>query len=373
MKRVSISQRNNWEEKIKQQGFVYYKDYYNEDAAYEFTAAEIDNIETATNKLHDMCLEVVAYVIEHNLWDDFFIPKEFTELIKWSWKEDMPSLYGRMDLAYDGENIKLLEFNADTPTGLLESSVIQWYWLEEYNKKHDQFNLIHEKLLAHMQVCKPYFLEGKLFFASVSNSAEDFITVKYLQDIAAQAGIENEFIYVEDISLNIKEQFCTLQDVLIKNIFKLYPYEWMFHETFGAVLPKTKEDCYWIEPAYKSLLSNKMLLKWLYKLFPDSPYVLPCSFQQPITKSYVRKPVFSREGANIQIIKNDTIIETTSGDYGEEGYLYQEYFEIPQFNGYTPVIGSWLIGGVSAGIGIRESTNLVTNNMSRFCPHYFLH
>ncbi|MEC5143615.1 glutathionylspermidine synthase family protein [Chitinophaga sp. 212800010-3] len=371
MKRINITQRNNWEDKIKQQGFVYYKDYYNEDAAYEFTAAQVDDIETATNEIFDMCLKVVEHVIDNNLWKEFFIPEQYAELIKWSWNEDMMSFYGRMDLAYDGRNIKLLEFNADTPTGLLEASVIQWYWLEDYNKSLDQFNSIHEKLLAHMQVCKPYFLGDKMFFSSVSNSEEDYITVKYLQDIADQAGIKNDFLYIEDISINDAGHFCTKDGQPIENIFKLYPYEWMFHEEFGTYLTSTKENCYWVEPAYKALLSNKMLLKWLYKLFPDSPYILPCEYGKPLIGDYVRKPVFSREGANIQVVKNGIILEETTGDYGEEGYLYQQYFDIPRFNGFTPVIGSWLIGGVAAGMGIRESQRLITDNMSKFAPHYF--
>ena len=114
-----------------------------------------------------------------------------------------------------------------------------------------------------------------------------------------------------------------------------------------------------------------MLLKYLYQLFPDSPYILPCAFGKPITKNYVRKPVFSREGANITIINNGQVADVTKGEYGEEGFLFQEYFEIPKFNGMTPVLGSWLIGGEAGGMGIRESSNLITNNMSYFCPHYF--
>ncbi len=371
MKRINIVPRNNWESKVKEQGFVYYKGYYSEDAAYQFTASEIDNIETATGEIFDMCLKVVQYVIDNDLWDEFFIPRKYADLIKWSWNEDLMSFYGRFDLAYNGNEIKLLEFNADTPTSLLEASVIQWYWLQEYDKNKDQFNSIHEKLVDHMKVCKPYFHDGKLWFSCVNNSQEDFITVKYMQDVAQQAGIQNDFLFIEDIGINAKNQFCTRSGEPIQNIFKLYPYEWMFGEEFGEALITTKEECYWIEPAYKAILSNKMLLKYLYQLFPHSPYVLPCEFGKPITKSYVKKPVFSREGANITIVNNGSIEDETGGEYGEEGFLFQQYFEVPKFDGKTPIVGSWLIGGIPAGMGIRESDKLITNNMSRFIPHFF--
>lgn len=371
MRRLHVTLRNNWEDKIKEQGFLYYKDYYNEQAAYEFTSSEIDAIELATAEIFDMCLQVVEYVIDNGLWDEFFIDRKYAELIKWSWKEDMMSFYGRLDLAYNGKDIKLLEFNADTPTSLLEASVVQWYWLQDYDKTKDQFNSIHEKLVDHMKVCKPYFLNGSLYFSCLNNSNEDFITVKYLQDIADQASIKNDFIYIEEVSLNGNNEFCTKEGNLIKNIFKLYPYEWLFNEEFGEALVFTKDRCYWIEPAYKAILSNKMLLKYLYKLFPNSKYILPCEYGKPITNNYVRKPVYSREGANIRIIKNNNIIDETGGEYGREGFLFQDYFEVPKFNNMTPVIGSWLIGGAPAGMGIRESSSLITGNMARFCPHFF--
>ncbi len=52
-------------------------------------------------------------------------------------------------------------------------------------------------------------------------------------------------------------------------------------------------------------------------------------------------------------------------------FLFQEYFEVPKFEGSTPILGSWLIGGLPAGMGIRESDKLITDNMSKFIPHFF--
>lgn len=375
MQRELITPRTDWERKLKEQGFVYYKDYYNESAAYSFTAQEVDNIEKATNEIFEMCLRVVQHVIDNDLLDEFFIPQKYADLIKWSWAEDMPSFYGRFDLVYgkDG-SIKLLEFNADTPTSLLEASVIQWYWLQEFNKNLDQFNSLHERLVKHMSMCKPYFYGNKkLFFACVKNSNEDFMNTKYLQDCANQALIDNSFIYMDDIGLNTQDQFCTSAGEPIGNIFKLYPYEWLFYEEFGPQLCTTKDLTMWIEPAYKAILSNKMLLVYLHKLYPDSPYILPAFFDDAsqITGDYVKKPVFSREGANVDIVIAGGVKESTPGDYGEEGFVYQQYAPIPDFDGNFPVIGSWLIGGEAGGMGIRESKTLITGNMSMFCPHYF--
>ncbi len=382
MKRITIAPRPNWEDKIKEQGFVYYKGYYNENSVYEFTAGEVDAIEAATTEIFDRCLDVVQHVIDHNLWDEFFIPRQYAELIKWSWEQDNPAFYGRFDLGVSADcgQIKLLEFNADTPTSLLEASVIQWYWLQDFDKNKDQFNSIHEKLVSHMKVCKDYLYGNlKLWLTCARGSDEDFMTVKYMQDIAQQAGIANDFLYIDEVSVEdsyLVSPFVTPQKEPINNLFKLYPYEWLFHEAFGPELVKKRDHTLWIEPPYKAILSNKMLLVYLYKLFPNHPNILPAYYSKDgentsHMRSYARKPVLGREGNNVSIFKNGNLAEQNNGEYGEEGFVLQEYFDMAKFDGNMPVIGSWLIGGVAAGMGIKETTGLVHNNMSKFIPHYF--
>jgi glutathionylspermidine synthase len=367
--------RPDWTRKIEEQGFLFYdlNDYYNESAAYAFTAAEVDAIEKATAELSEMCLAVVEHVIENKLYHEFHIPQSFADFIEWSWQQDKPSFYGRFDLAYNDGQIKLLEFNADTPTSLLEASVIQWYWLQEFDPMYDQFNSIHEKMVAHMQTCKDWLYPGPLWFASVKENVEDFMTVKYLQDCAFQAGLQTEFVHIEDIGVDELGHFYTATGQPVTNIFKLYPWEWLFNEEFSPYLGHNQDKTLWIEPPYKAILSNKMMLVYLHRLFPNSPYLLPAYFENAGgMQHYVKKPVFSREGANVSIVQNGQIIEAQEGDYGSEGFIYQQYTPLPEFNGNKAVIGSWLIGGEPAGMGIRESDGLITGNTSRFCPHYFL-
>ncbi|HEY1113767.1 MAG TPA: glutathionylspermidine synthase family protein, partial [Chitinophagaceae bacterium] len=168
------------------------------------------------------------------------------------------------------------------------------------------------------------------------------------------------------------DRFCTKEGEPINSIFKLYAWEWLFHEEFGQYLVyEANREVNWVEPAWKLILSNKMLLVLLHELFPQSEYILPARFKELLNGNYVRKPLYSREGANVSIFRNGAMVEQTGGDYGEEGYIYQKYFELPNFGGNIPIIGSWLIGGEAAGIGIREGSGLITNNTSRFVPHYF--
>lgn len=261
----------------------------------------------------------------------------------------------------------MLEFNADTPTSLFEGAAVQWFWLNDFNSALDQFNSIHEKLVERWKELKPLLNTKTLYFSCLHQFPEDLVNVNYLRDCAAQAGIETKFISVHDIGRR-KDSFVDLDENNIDFIFKLYPWEWMMNEEFGVLL--NRADTQWIEPMWKMILSNKAILPVLWKLFPGHPNLLECYYDDPHTMtSYAKKPLLSREGANVTLVENQKIISETSGEYGEEGFVFQQLQKLPDFDGNRPVLGSWIIGDNAAGMGIRETGSLVTDNFSRFVSH----
>jgi len=322
-----------------------------------------------------MCLKAVRFVINHKLYNKLAIPEAFIPFIEKSWYADRPVIYGRFDLRYDGVNPpQMLEFNADTPTSLFEASVVQWFWLQDTFPDQDQFNSIHEKLIAQWTYLKPWYNPGKLYFSCVKENPEDYTTVEYLRDCAIQAGLETGFIYMEDIGYDTdKLIFVDLDGNEIKNLFKLYPWEWMVKEEFGPMLLTEKNNINWTEPPWKMILSNKAILPILWQLFPGHKNLLEAYFEEDIKQKsisdFVKKPKLSREGANIEIYKNSKMIASSGGEYGEEGFIHQKFNPLPEFDSNYPVIGSWIIGNEPAGIGIRESKSLITDNLSRFVPH----
>lgn len=377
MKRLCVQPRPNWEQKCDEVGFHFYNIdglYWNESVCYQFSSEQIDELEAATEELHQLCLEAVDRIITEERYPQLSIPQEFFEICRQSWKNGEPSLYGRFDFRYDGVNPpKLLEYNADTPTALLEASIVQWTWLEEVFPQADQFNSIHEKLLEQLQ--QIYFRlhpsRRYLHFTCERDSEEDLGTVEYLRDVAIQAGFETKHLYIDEIGWNSAEQFfCDLEDLPIQVLFKLYPWEWMIHDEFGQLL--LKEPMLLLEPAWKMILSNKAILPILWELFPDHPNLLPAYFDPtPLAHPYISKPIFSREGANIIIYYGDRI-QQTEGIYEDEPLIYQAYWELPKFDHDYPVIGSWIIGDRAAGIGIREDRTAITQDTSKFVPHYFV-
>ncbi len=344
--------------------------YWDETACYEFSAAEIDAIEAATGELEQMSLALVDRVIEAGgpAFERLRIPPQAWESIASSWQTQQRNLYGRFDFRFDGSGPpKLLEYNADTPTALFEASVVQWDWLQAHWPERDQFNSLHEKLIA---AWKNFGLgKDKLYFAAVKGHTEDEGTVEYLRDTAVQAGLDTARIAIEDIGWD-GWRFTDFDDQGIRALFKLYPWEWLVQEEFGQHLLSGAAMV--IEPAWKMILSNKAALALLWEMAPDHPNLLP-SFLEPgqITGKVVRKPIFSREGANIQVLDGGAVVAETPGAYGAEGFVYQEHAPLPVFDGNYPVIGSWVIASEPAGIGIREDSTAITRDSSRFIPHFF--
>ena len=376
MKRISIQPRHGWQQAVEKLGFGFHTTnvpYWDESACYEFTMDEVLQIEKASAELWDLCLGAVQHVIDNRLYSRFAIPEEFVPYIERSWTEDHPAIYGRFDLAWRDGQLKLLEFNADTPTSLYEAGIVQWFWLQDLDKSKDQFNSIHEKLIACWSYLKAYLYPGLLHFSCVKQSLEDLTNTEYMRDCAMQAGLDTRLVFIDDIGWDSgRGVFVDMQEQPIRNIFKLYPWEWLVHEEFGSNILQDKNNAFWIEPSWKMILSNKAILPVLWQLYPDCPWLLPAYFESGRLRDYVRKPILSREGANIQIVQGGAVIQETEGEYGEEGYVYQEYFPLPGIDGNHPIIGSWIIGQEPAGMGIRESDSLVTDNLSRFVPHYIV-
>lgn len=372
-KQQYLSARRGYVDTLAQRGFILNPDdpYWQENQAYQFNVQQIDTLDDAATELHKLCLQAIDHIIERDYFHHFGITEPWRELVIRSWQQREPDLYGRFDFAYDGVHPpKLLEYNADTPTGLLEAAVLQWDWLQERGLP-DQFNFIHEQLIQRWQALKAQGLivEPVYFTADYANG-EDSVTTEYLRDTCVQAGLETAAVHVEDIGWN-GQGFTDLDELPIPTLFKLYPWEFLCADEFGQHLLKAKIRL--IEPAWKMLWSNKALLPTLWELAPGHPNLLEAHFKPTplLGRSYVEKAKLGREGASVRIVDPDHA-EESPGDYGAEGYIYQAYQALPEHAGSYPVCGVWVVDGVACGLGIREDQTRITRDSANFVPHFFL-
>ena len=389
MFRIATPPRPDWQSLAEKMGFkfhtMYGEPYWDESAYYQFSLEQIEqDLEAPSEEIHQMCLDIVDRVVhDAHLLDLFCIPEFARESIRDSWLERQPSLYSRLDFAYDGVNpAKLYENNADTPTSVYETGFWQWLWLQNQvdagvlSRQSDQFNSLQEKLIQRFRQLLATKPGQTLHFCCCKNTEEDRGTVKYLEDCANAAGVRTKFVFVEDIGITEHNQLTDLDDQIITWMFKLYPWEFMFQESFASVIVNPNSPS-WLEPSWKSILSNKALMPMLWRHFPNHPNLLPAFFENELGNNFkqyewVKKPIFSREGANISFVKANSEQPMSDGPYGQEGFIYQAKHLLPKFQDNYTLIGSWLVNDKSAGISIREDKQPITQDMSRFMPHIIL-
>jgi len=382
VRRSRVAPRPGWREKVEAVGLTYpmtdlpgggQSPYWFESAAYALGTDEVDHLESVTEELHGMCLQAAHHLATGAL-GDLGLPPGSLEAVRDSLAADPPSVYGRFDLRFDGRDdqpAKLLEYNADTPTGLVESAVAQWYWLQDTAPEWDQWNSLHERLVDAWRQVRLRTGRPTLHLAHLGaeESGEEWMTVAYMRDVAIQAGWQTYGLEVEQIGWDsAASRFVGLEDEPIDVLFKLYPWEDVLREEFGARArdPQTV----WVEPLWKVVLSNKALLVALWQLYPGHENLLPAHLDDPGSlREWVRKPLHGREGDSIAI-KADDLVLTQPGEYGAEGWCFQQYVPMPDFDGSKAVVGSWVVDGKAAGCGIRESNSPITDHFARFVPHY---
>ncbi|MFF1599529.1 glutathionylspermidine synthase family protein [Streptomyces mirabilis] len=395
MERRTIEPRVGWQQTVEQQGLIYpltrYPDdslrpYWDESAYYAFSLPEVEALEEVVEELHRMCLAAAEYIVTENRFADLGItdPRVVRAVAEaWQRRAELPSVYGRFDLRYDGTGpAKMLEYNADTPTSLVEAASPQWFWMEDRFPGADQWNSLHERLVAAWKKQAALLPPGSpLYFAHSADDelGEDLMTVAYLKETAEQAGLDTDWISVEEIGWDpLSDRFVDNQLRFIRSCFKLYPWEWLTTDRFADHVLDTLDNgggtgtTLWIEPAWKMLLSNKALLAVLWELYPGHPNLLPAHLDGPrelaTTQGYVAKPLLGREGAGVTVHAPGAAPVVRE----DEPCCYQELAPLPSFDGNHVVLGAWVVDGESAGLGIRESSGLITDEYARFLPHVIL-
>ena len=348
--------------------------------------AEAEGYYAAANNLYELFIEAAQHVIDQQRYAELGIPSNLVALIEDSWEKDDLHLYGRFDLAggIDGLPIKLIEFNADTPTSLFETSIVQWALLKANDMDETrQFNNLHEMLKENFRrlITGEHPLEEfgerygqeKLLFSSVGGLPEDERTVRYLQQVAHEAGLFTDFCYLHEAGFTSEEGVFNRDRQLADFWFKLFPWEDIAAEELELtrMLEKIAKRgrTRLLNPAYTLLFQSKGMLKVLYELFPDSPYLLPTDCRPLDDIEQIEKKMFGREGANMALYDgNKRVVHATDGPYAHYKSVFQARAEFARdANGDHYQAGVFYVWE-ACGLGFRKGGPIL-DNMSKFVGH----
>lgn len=378
------------DEVFEKLGFYWYispqdKSYVADDLV-AITKDEGDAYYKAVNEIYDMFIQAGQYVIDKDLYDLLDIPKNLIPMIKMSWEDDSNfHLFGRFDLAggLDGKPIKLIEFNADTPSLVFETALIQWMLLKHNNlKEENQYNSLYEKLkenFIRLKKLHPVFgsKENSIphaLFSCLDMGAEDENTTRLIEEIAYEAGFITGFEFVDKVHFGADEGILNTEGDAFDYWFKLIPYEYMskYEPELAEILTGILKNkrCILLNPPYTLLFQSKGILKMLWDLFPDHPLLLAVSDKPLPFAKCVEKRTLGREGANVRILdRNGNEVSATDGDYEEYNRIYQEWADLP-----VDEQGRYYQAGVffsyeACGLGFRREKGIIHNH-SQFVGHY---
>lgn len=350
------------------------------------TQDEAEAFYEATNELYDMYVAAAEYVINNDLFHELGIPFNLVDIIKSSWENDVHwHLYGRFDLAggIDGKPIKLIEFNADTPTSLFETAIIQWAMLKFNNlDEAAQFNDVYEALVENFKRLitleedtsrfDEYYEGWKILFSSIAGSVEDENTTRLLEAAARDAGFECDFAFVNEVSFD-DENGIFWNGQNWEYWFKLIPWEMIaIDESDLALIIKNiikNQKAIILNPAYTLLFQSKGIMKILWDLYPNHPLLLESSFEPLNGKKQVKKPFLAREGANVSIINSDGSIEIQNdGEYANGKFLYQEFADFAKDENGNSYQAGMFFAFEGCALGFRKGKDII-DNYSKFVGH----
>lgn len=339
--------------------------YWTETASYSILSDAARELASATYELHSKCLAAVDKAVQDDvLLDQMQIPDCMRPIIKHSWASRDQDLIGRFDLAFDGTGPpKLLEYNADCPTVLVESMTAQSQWPDEVHTSRGPWtpsgmtsNVCESNLRQKLVAACPTLLRkaqacsattnvrdasqterhhsAHVVFTRQSQFIEESDTVQALASTLVETSKNSSTFdaeysivgmdYMLDTKLRSPLKFVDghfdrtsadevelLKGTRSTSVWKLYPYEWLSCETSMQTLQETYADSsvQWLEPPWKLILSNKGLLPLLWTMYPEHDNLLPAFWDEqgvrgykPATKdvSWVAKPIYGREGCGIR-------------------------------------------------------------------------
>lgn len=337
-------------------------------------------------ELNYMSLKATEKVVgSDELLGKFMIPEVFWPMIRKSWEERKDYLAGRLDLAFNGKSVKMIEYNADSAGIFIESGLIMEKWakavgcdvgIETCSNFHKTF----------VDFWRDYGKNSRVHVLIDNEDVEELYMGKYMCRILKEAGIDHiESIKNSGLTKLSDGTIVDSDNIPVTLVWKTWNWNTIFKEFLTEPQDTEKvtlaniflnPNINVIEPLWKNVTTNKALMPVICEMFPNHPRVLKTAFEltEDIRKkSYVVKHITGRQGWNIKIVQigegnNEREEEEKEENIENNVSVYQEFFKLPVFDGYMPILGSWVVRGQAQGFMARDSRELITEYYSCLLP-----
>ncbi|CAF1056846.1 unnamed protein product [Adineta ricciae] len=312
-----------------------------------------------SNELHQMFLEATKRVIDDDaLLTRFGIPKRLWNRLRRSWNDEQHlTMTGRLDLVFNGEQTKVLEYHADNTTALFESAIIQKKWAEigELPSSFTSGRRLHQILVNNwkiMDITAPIHL-------LINDNQEEMLTALYMQSVLKEANVSSKLFIGTDQLFWKDDRIVDKDGELVQVVWKLWVWDTVLRDEQSAEHQDDEhprisdillhEQIKIIEPFWKIITKNRALLSVLWEMYPNHSHLLRAEWNlTDETKEilFVNKPMYGSDGDGI----------------------YQERFALNNYDGHQPVISSWIIREKFGGFVVREAENSNANENSCVIP-----
>jgi glutathionylspermidine synthase len=308
------------------------------------------------------------------LWDalDTIAPSEVGAL----------SRYARFDFAISNKgDIRMLELNADTPTGYVEASVATPWMCEQFSNRVHTPNT---SMAAHVRDAWSKDLPQYAACVAYGQHLEDSGTIEML---ARHSGLP--IICVDCLDLWVDDGIVKDgQGEAISSIFALYPKEWMGIDDGGEALAYALEtdNLKITNSIHAVILQSKGLVAVIWglhelqsELFDESEhaciekYLLPTYNKPVFDANYVSKSMFGREGGSVVLFDAQGNVDVKDEDGFDTSAYFHRVFQkraelanISLDNGdYHLLTGVFVINSIPCGL-LGRAGGLITGNRSHF-------
>jgi glutathionylspermidine synthase len=311
------------------------------------------------------------------------------------------TVISRFDFAMTTDGVKMLEFNSDTPTFIVECFQINEKLCSEFgylNPNNNQERLLSSGITRAVLDATEGIDSANVVFTAHSDHMEDWNTTHYLSKLCK---VKNKLLPISQLRIT-DDGLIDADGIPIDVLYRqTYPLEHLINDLdtvsgdqIGIELLQLvqKGKISIVNPVSAFLLQPKSIQCLIWGLAEEGAffsieeqqwikeYMLPTYLEPDVflgSSSFVKKPSFGREGDTVTIYDKDTKITSQNSfqTYKEELPVYQKYIPLPTTTLETEkgmeelsyVLGSFLIAGKPSSIGIRAGGR-ITGNESYFLP-----